>query len=123
LGTGGETLERVGVETVRLDDFLQERGTAHPGFRCVLLKTDTQGFDLEVLRGARETLTQSVRAVIAEIRFFSPAYEGDMSLLEPMDTFLSGLGFELFCIPAISPHPETHRAFEADALWLRSRSG
>lgn len=116
LGTGGETLERVPIEMRRLDDFLQ----AYPSFRPTLLKTDTQGFDLNVLRGAKQTLSTSVRAVIAEVRFFTPAYEGDTSLLEPMDNYLSAHGFELVSVPSISPNPETRRAFEADALWIRS---
>ena len=115
LGAGGETLHQVNVETIKLDDFLESHKTFHP----VLLKTDTQGFDLNVLRGARQTLQTSLRAVIAEVHFFSPAYQGDTSLLEPMDAYLSSLGFSLVSIPSISPHPTTHRAIEADALWIR----
>jgi FkbM family methyltransferase len=123
LGTGGEMVERVSVETVRLDDFLQREQNKRGELRCTVLKSDTQGFELNVLRGARETLQQSICAVIAEIRFFSPAYQGDTSMLETIDAFLAELGFELQCIPSISPHPVTHRAFEADALWIRSRGG
>lgn len=118
LGTGGDTLAQVPIETRCLDDFLKQ----YPGFRPTLLKTDTQGFDLNVLRGARHTLQTSIRAVIAEIRFFSPAYNGDTSLLETIDTYLSELGFELVCVPSISPNPQTHRAFEADGLWIRSQA-
>jgi FkbM family methyltransferase len=116
LRDGGETLNQVTVETIKLDDFL----IRHKTFQPTLLKTDTQGFDLNVLRGARQTLQASLRAVIAEVHFFSPAYEGDTSLLEPMDAYLSALGFSLVSIPSISPHPTSHRAFEADALWIRN---
>lgn len=116
LGTGADTLERVPIETRCLDDFLKE----YPNFHPTLLKTDTQGFDLNVLRGARQTLSSSVRAVIAEVHFFTPAYQGDTSLLEPMDNYLAELGFELVSIPSISPNPQSHRAIEADGLWIRT---
>lgn len=115
LGAGGEMLERVACETIRLDDFLSQQ----PSFTCQLLKTDTQGFDLHVLRGARQALESTVRVVISEFRFFSPAYAGDSSLLATIDAALAEMGFHLVGIPSISPHPESRRAFEADGVWVR----
>lgn len=112
---GNETLERIEFPMTTLDDFL----AADSEFQPQLVKTDTQGFDLQVLQGARNALKNSVRAVVSEVRFAQPAYEGDSSLLEILDAFLSDLGFRLFCIPAVSPHRVTHRALEADAVWVR----
>lgn len=115
LGTGGDKLEQVSVETIRLDDFLKFHASFHP----TLLKTDTQGFDLNVLKGAHQTLQSSIHAVISEVRFFSSAYEGDTSLLQNIDTYLAELGFYLVTIPSIAPNPATLRAFEADGVWVR----
>jgi len=115
LGEGAAMLEQVTCETRRLDDFCAE----HPELRFDLLKTDTQGLELDVLHGAERTLRDSVRAVIAEFRFFADAYEGDSGRLETLDSYLAGLGFQLVSIPSISPNPSTRRAFEADGVWLR----
>ncbi len=115
LGNGGETVERVPCETIRLDDFLPQ----HHTFHCALLKTDTQGFDLHVLRGAAYALQHSIRAVITEFRFYANAYQNDTSRLSSLDEYLATLGFQLMCVPSISPHPESRRAFEADGVWIR----
>jgi FkbM family methyltransferase len=112
---GNETQERVECRMTTLDEFVAN----HPGFQPQLLKTDTQGFDLHVLEGSRRALERSVRAVVAEVRFSQPAYEADASLFEMLDAFLATVNFRLFCIPAVSAHRLTHRAMEADALWVR----
>ncbi|MBI4674570.1 MAG: FkbM family methyltransferase [Chloroflexi bacterium] len=115
---GAETLERVECPMTTLDEFL----AAHPEFQPQLLKTDTQGFDLHVLEGARATLKNHVRAVVAEVRFAYPAYQDDTSRLDTLDAFLAAQGFRLFGIPAATAHRATHRAMEADALWVRDVS-
>jgi len=58
--------------------------------------------------------------VIAEFRFFTPAYEGDTSMLQQLDAFLADLGFRLICIPGCTNHIDKRTAFEADGLWFRN---
>lgn len=70
--------------------------------RDVYLKLDTQGFDLEVLRGAGEALRR-----VAAAQFegsFKRLYAGAPGYLEVLD-FLRGDGFE---ISAIHPNNEGH---------------
>jgi FkbM family methyltransferase len=58
-----ESTESESVEILPLDSLLGD--VAGSGPRRILLKTDTQGFDLEVLAGAVETL-KSAEVVLAE---------------------------------------------------------
>jgi FkbM family methyltransferase len=61
--TGAKQAATACVKVIRLDTFLSE----HPDLLgCVYLKIDTQGFEVEVLRGAGEMLEQ-ITAVQAEI--------------------------------------------------------
>ncbi len=112
---GAETLARVECPMTTLDAFAAE----HPLFQPQFLKTDTQGLDLRVLEGARGILKMHVRAVVSEVRFSYAAYQGDTSKFEVLDAFLAEQGFHLFCIPGATFHRATHRAMEADALWVR----
>lgn len=61
--TGAEAIVKESVRTIRLDNFLSKQ--SYNG-RNIYLKIDTQGFEMEVLRGAGSTLS-SIMAVQAEI--------------------------------------------------------
>lgn len=69
------------IQVQRLDDFAQQ----HNLQQIDLLKIDTQGFDLEVLRGAGDFLQpKSVRLVKVEV-IFEPMYEMQNSLSQLLD--------------------------------------
>jgi hypothetical protein len=55
-----------------------------------MLVTDTQGFDLEVLKGAQKTLSQ-IDYIYTEVS--KGHYEGEPTL-EDMDRFLKPFGFQ-----------------------------
>lgn len=59
-----------------------------------LIKVDTQGSELDVLRGASGLLNEQVVGVEVEVEF-SPMYEAQ-PLFRDVDTYLAGLGFSLF---------------------------
>jgi FkbM family methyltransferase len=63
-----EGKETVVVQTKTLDQFTKENN-----IQCIdLLKTDTQGFDLQVLKGAEDLLTQGkIKLVLCEVLFVS----------------------------------------------------
>ena len=85
-----QDVQRVDAVDVRLlDSVFPEcvRGLENP---CVLLKLDTQGWDLEVLRGAETTLAQ-VGAVQIELAL-EPLYEGAPPYLDAL-TALDRLGY------------------------------
>lgn len=97
----------ISVPTRRLDDLTSE----FP--RVDLLKIDTQGTELDVLEGARQTLSKT-RAVFTEANF-QHQYEGG-STFSKVDAWLTQNGFELFNLTA--PHHDDHRAVWADALYF-----
>lgn len=77
LATGATMVASVEVRVVRLDAFLYE----HPEFvRNTYLKIDTQGFEMEVLRGAGEALS-TIKAVQAEIALVH-TYAGELDWLD-----------------------------------------
>jgi FkbM family methyltransferase len=62
----GSVTKESTVEVITLDDYCARKGIASIG----ILKTDTQGFDLEVLRGARGLLEAGrINLVLTEIIF------------------------------------------------------
>jgi FkbM family methyltransferase len=60
--------------------------------QVALLKIDTEGFDLEVLRGARQSLAR-ISAVIVESIFFPSPYGQDAPLFEDISRELFDKGF------------------------------
>jgi FkbM family methyltransferase len=111
--TGMETVE---VDTV--DRFVGAQGLDHVD----LLKVDTQGFDAEVIAGARESLASGcIRAVLVELNFVR-LYDGQSSALDIQsalaDAGLAPVGLyevirrnhviawctALFARPATEPH-------------------
>ncbi|HSK21008.1 MAG TPA: FkbM family methyltransferase [Longimicrobiales bacterium] len=97
-GTGHlDTNGSLEVRTVRLDDFCREHGV-RPGF----LKIDVEGAELDVLRGAEETITG--RPVIflsthgARIHAACLAWLGERGYsLQPVDAADLDTASEVFC--------------------------
>lgn len=113
----GAMLASAGQETVdivRLDDVL-----AHPPFACarrILLKTDTQGHDLAVLRGAAANLART--GVVLSEAALVPLYDGAATpatlaaLLEPH-------GFRSAGFFAVSHDERDLAVLELDCLFVR----
>ncbi len=104
----------VSVESVsvrRLDDIC----TLAPGDR-VLVKIDVQGFERQVMEGARHVLANS-RAVISEISLV-PLYEGQVLAKEIWD-LLAMQGFVPWSLEPCFRHPETGRLLQLDGTFVR----
>jgi FkbM family methyltransferase len=105
-------VERVETVTVRrLDSLIKELAKQHDLSR-VYLKIDTQGHDLEVLKGAGEEIN-NVMALQTEISV-KPLYSGMPTLLESI-TELSKLGFELTGLFPVT-RDIFHRVIEFDCV-------
>ncbi len=85
------------------------------GCRSVFLKTDTQGFDMNVLRGLGERLAD-VRGIQIEAAF-KPIYEG-MPRYGEVLAFLEQAGFSLSGVYPVSRDP-SHAIIEADFVFVR----
>jgi FkbM family methyltransferase len=90
------------IELITMDDWCADNG-----FDTVdLIKVDTQGSELDVLRGAKRTL-ESVSVVQTEVEF-NPMYERQ-PLFGDVDRFLRERGFVLWNLGTLSHHRQ-HQA-------------
>jgi len=102
-----EVIAQKDVDTVSLDRFLPKSGIPTIDF----LHLDTQGTELEILRGAQSFLSNSVVGVKCEVEF-APLYEGQ-ALFAEVDAFLRQHGFLLF---DLSRSRYRRAGFSSDAL-------
>ena len=105
----------VELVTNRLDDviaFLLQNGHTAACAQLDLLYMDTQGAELQVLRGARQVL-EGITYIISEVTR-NRMYDGAPTLSELMD-FLEPLGFSLNNINMDKHH-------HGDALFVRKRA-
>ncbi len=112
----GEQIEIVETaETMvdRLDSIVERTGLS---FGRAYLKTDTQGYDLEVLRGAERILSK-VEAVQVELSFF-PIYE-NVPLFDEVLGELREAGFVISGMYPVSLG--SMQSIEMDGLLVRAR--
>jgi FkbM family methyltransferase len=99
------------VRVRRLDEVLDEEGVPSVD----LVKVDTQGYDLRVLRGAAETLARCHPALLVEA-IFTPLYRGQASFDELL-SFLTAAGYRPAGVHAVHTDARGLLAF-ADFLFL-----
>jgi len=104
--------DSINVPVVRLDDEIPSNT------RIGLLKIDVQGYELEALRGARQTLSHT-EALLLEINYVSH-YEGAASF-EEVQQFLHAAGFRLYGVSA--PYVDNERPLWADAMYVPANTG
>lgn len=86
----GEVTNRREVTVSTVDEFCAQHSIEH----IDLLKSDTQGFDLEVLKGAERMFAQGgIRAVYLEVTF-AKLYE-NLPTFDQLYSFLAERGFHL----------------------------
>lgn len=115
---GTEVLERVKIEMRRLDDFAP---ALLPGLasRRVFLKVDTQGYDLNVLRGG-ERFLEVVDALKVELSA-SPLYEGAPDR-DTVIGYLRDKGFEMLATFPATWDPRSAQVLEYDGIFARVSS-
>ena len=107
-------LETVNIQTI--DHVLSEQGIDCSS-RGIYLKLDTQGFDLEVARGAAASLTR-IRALQLEASI-RPIYHGMPSYQEAI-AFMNEAGFEISGMFKITSD-ERLRIVEFDCVMVNNR--
>jgi FkbM family methyltransferase len=105
---------QVEVPVVTLDSYCQELKIPE----VHLVKLDTQGFELEVLKGAERSLSE-VWAVYSEVQF-SPIYEGQAEFWQ-LDRFMREHDFRLYNFYHLGTHAETGQLGAGDAMWVNNR--
>jgi FkbM family methyltransferase len=111
----GELVNNEPVRIARLDDLLPAL-RSETGCRSLYLKLDTQGFDLEVIKGARDSLDH-VRALQIEASIRA-IYEGMPNWRESLE-MLERQGFELSGMFPVH-HDRSMRLIEFDCVMVNS---
>lgn len=120
-----KTLE---MDTVDFDSFASENGIDYVDF----MKLDTEGSELDILKGAIGFLKKTVIGLSVEVEFFQ--WHKEQPVFSDVDSFLRPLGFSLFDlaiyrhsrkalpVPTSSPIPgpvERGQVIWGQALYLR----
>lgn len=103
------------VPVATLDSFLTKQNIRLEGKR-VLLKLDTQGHDIEVCKGAVQSLP-AITLLQSELSF-KALYDGIPTYLEALHVY-AGYGFEPTGLYPVGRDPDTMAIIEADCLFAR----
>lgn len=123
IGTGSSVFEEVtdlrktitALPMTRIDDLSQVRSLPRPLF----LKLDVQGYELEVLKGAAETLA-SAEVVLMEVALLP--YNVGAPLMTEVIAFMKERGFVPFDICGQLRRISDHALFQIDMIFVRSES-
>jgi len=110
------TVDKETVQVERLDDVFAGIVDAFPSCRNVFLKMDTQGYDLEVLKGAASVVPQII-GLQSEISML-PIYQGMPDYLESLTVFRKH-GFEVTGLYPVSRDMDTLLVVEMDCVMRR----
>lgn len=110
-----EIKEAIDVRQICLDDFLAEQKIA----RVDILKIDTEGYDLEVVRGAQASLRRGiVEVVLCEVFFVR--YRENQAYFWEIATVLAELGYS-FVNVFDTRNTGQGRLYTANAIWVSPR--
>jgi len=82
----------------------------------IMLKIDTQGFEKQVIDGAKDTL-EHIKIIQLEMSII-PLYQNEL-LFRPMIDYLDSLGFQLFSLENGFANPETGQLLQVDGIFVR----
>lgn len=86
---------------------------------ATLIKIDTQGYEMEVLQGARELLEQ---VVLVEVEMSLVELYDGQATSKSLWTYLEHLGFELVAVHPGFSDPTSGRMLQMDGMFLRCES-
>lgn len=102
------------VRMVRLDSLLNDRVLQRP----ILLKTDCQGWDLEVLKGAGAWLRE-IDVVVMEANLFRPAGDPRLADFGVITKWMVDHGFAVFDILSYQTRPRDRALGYVDLAFVR----
>lgn len=98
-----------------LDDVLQEREWPLPD----LIKLDTQGYEIEILKGASKAIANA-EAILMEVSFLE-IYKG-APLFKDVVRQMSDWNFQAYDICTLMRRPFDQALYQADVLFVKSTS-
>ncbi len=101
------------IEITTLDIFFSDEGKIRSN---TLLKLDTQGYELEAMKGAQNLLNK-IKLVQVEMSY-APVYEGG-PLYRDITSFLESRGFSIYTILPGFRNPDTGRMLQADGIFIK----
>jgi len=116
------------VSTIDLDSFCEEYNIQNVDF----IKLDTEGSELDILKGAEKTLKNSVLGISVEVEFIKMYI--DQPLFSDLDLYLRSLNYELYDLDlsrktrrSLSPYASSNmdigQLVQGQALYLRDTVG
>ena len=116
------------VSTIDLDSFCEEYNLQNIDF----IKLDTEGSELDILKGAEKTIENSVLGISVEVEFIKMYI--DQPLFSDIDQYLRSLNFELYDLDlnrstrsSLSPYASSNmnigQIVQGQALYLRDAVG
>jgi len=117
------------IKTIDLDSFSEEHGIQKVDF----IKLDTEGSELDILKGSEKTLKNSVLGLSIEVEFLKMYI--DQPLFSDIDQYLRSLNFELYDLDlnrktrkSLSSYASANiknmgQVVQGQALYLRDVSG
>jgi FkbM family methyltransferase len=99
------------VQVIKLQDYISDQNIEN----IDLLKIDTQGYELEVLKGMENYLS-NVNIIISELMLYD-LYEKSLSFYD-LEKILHKFGFKLFDISHISKNPLNGRTDWVDVVYV-----
>ncbi len=104
--------EKIRITTI--DSFFSSDG---PFDKEILLKLDIQGYELEALKGALQSLS-AIKLIQSELSF-TRLYDGG-PLYDEVVAFLNQQGFEIFTIIPGFRNKDSGRMLQADGIFVRA---
>lgn len=106
----------VGVVPVPISRLDSVKHAALDGARSILLKVDTQGYEMQVLQGAEELLAR-VSGLQLELSL-TPLYEGQALFLDIIE-WLAQRGFSMWSVIPGFTDPRTGRMLQMDGIFYK----
>lgn len=104
------------TKVLTLDSILQTQNTLFAG-KEILLKIDTQGYELEILKGASKFLNIT-KGILVELSLIE-LYEGQV-LWGELITEIEAMGFKLWSFYPGFSNPDDGKTYQVDALFFRN---
>jgi hypothetical protein len=110
---GGQAEESEKVKVMTLDNALRDRAIEE----SILVKIDVQGYEMQVIEGARSVLGKA-KVVILEMSF-AKLY-ADQPFFHDVYQRMYGLGYRFNGSLAQMEHPQTGAVMQTDAIFVNA---